>query len=75
MLDKKVDEVLEKSNHNYLFLIMAKKEVERLRKLPKVIKDNFSKKITEMAIEHVANNNFPDYSLEALEKSPDKENE
>ncbi len=67
MLEKNVSRVLESLNKNYLFLIAAEKEAERLRKLPSVIREQFKKKIAHTAIEHIACNNIPEYSIDDVE--------
>ncbi len=67
MLDKKVDQILESLNKDYLFLIAAEKEAQRLRKLPNVIKEQFKKHLSQEAIEHVAQNNIPEYTIEDIE--------
>ncbi len=67
MLNKKVDQILESLNKDYLFLIAAEKEAERLRKLPKVIKEQFKKHLSQEAIEHVAQNNIPEYTIDDIE--------
>ena len=63
-----VDEFLEKNNMTYLFLILANLEAERLSNLPESIKRKFDKKITELALEHVAANEIPDYIVESEEQ-------
>jgi len=67
MLNKKVDQVLENLNKDYLFLIAAEKEAQRLRNLPRVIKEQFKKHLCQEAIEHVATDNIPEYTLEDIE--------
>ncbi len=62
--DKKVNQFLETNNMDYLYLILANLEVERLSNLPEGIKRNFDKKISDMALEHTAINEIPDYILE-----------
>ena len=47
----------------YLFLLLTNLEVERLSNLPYTLKRSFKKKITEMALEHVAANEIPDYVI------------
>ncbi|MCF7911699.1 MAG: hypothetical protein K9M99_04165 [Candidatus Cloacimonetes bacterium] len=61
MLNPKVEKFLEENNMTYLFLMLANLEVERLSNLPDVIKQKFEGKITETALEHVAENIIPDY--------------
>ncbi len=68
MLNKKVDQILENLNKDYLFLIAAEKEAQRLRKLPKVIKEQFKKHLCQEAIEHVAANNIPEYTIDDVEE-------
>jgi hypothetical protein len=68
-----VDEFLEKNNMTYLFLILANLEAERLNNLPESIKKKFDKKITELALEHVAANQIPDYIVEEEEEEAELE--
>jgi len=68
-----VDEFLEKNNMTYLFLILANLEAERLNNLPESIKKKFHKKITELALEHVAANQIPDYIVEEEEEEAELE--
>ncbi len=63
-----MDEFLEKNNMTYLFLILANLEAERLSNLPYSIKKKFDKKITALALEHVAANQIPDYIAEEDEE-------
>ncbi len=72
MFDKRVSQVLEGLNKNYLFLIAAEKEAERLRKLPSVIREQFKKKIAHTAIEHVAFDNIPEYSIDDVESAEEE---
>jgi hypothetical protein len=64
MIDTKVEKFLESNNINYMFLMLANLEVTRLTNLPDHIKKNFDKKITELALLHVAKNEIPDYIIE-----------
>ncbi len=61
MINPKVDTFLEKHNMNYLFLQLANLEVRRLSELPTTIKDKFDRKLTVTALDHVADNEIPDY--------------
>ncbi len=63
-MNPKVDEFLEKHNMTYLFLLMANLEVERLNNLPYTIKKQLKGKLTNIALEHVAENIIPDYVVE-----------
>lgn len=63
-MNRKVDNFLEENNMDFLYLILAGLEVERLENLPVEVKDKFDKKITELALEHVADNYIPDYASE-----------
>lgn len=65
--DKRIDQFLETNNMDYLYLILANLEVERLSNLPDFVKKNFTKKISDMALEHTADNDIPDFILEQLE--------
>ncbi len=60
-MNPKVDQFLERNNMNYLFLQLANLEVRRLSDLPSTVKDKFDEKLTAIALEHVAENEIPDY--------------
>ncbi len=59
-----VESFIESHNMDYLFLLLANLEVKRLEDLPYTVKKSFAKKITEVALEHVAKNDIPDYIVE-----------
>ncbi|MDD2331106.1 MAG: hypothetical protein PHI68_00485 [Candidatus Cloacimonetes bacterium] len=67
MMNKKVESFLEKNNMDYLFCMLSNLEVERINKLPTYVKQKFEQKITELAMEHVAENIVPDYIIELAE--------
>jgi hypothetical protein len=73
MLNPKVDEFLENNNMTYLFLMLADLEVQRLSNLPGVIKQQFEGKITEIALQHVAENMVPDYLVDQPEAMEEEE--
>ncbi len=63
MINKKVEKFLENNNINYLFLLLANEEVHRLNNLPEMAKNKIlTKKITETALEHIAENRIDDYA-------------
>ncbi len=64
MYNKKIDLFLEEHNMNYLYLILTNLEIKRLNNLPPEVKQKFTKKIPEMALEHIADNFIPDYTTE-----------
>ncbi len=66
MLNPKIEKFLEENNFTYLFLLLANLEAERLSNLPYSVKKTFKDKITNMALEHIATNNIPDYIIEEL---------
>jgi hypothetical protein len=63
-----VENFIETHNMDYLFLLLANLEVNRLNSLPPSVKSSFPKKITEIALEHVAKNEIPDYIIEQEEE-------
>jgi len=67
MINKKIETFLEKNNMNYLFCMLSNLEVQRINSLPSYVKQKFSTKITELAMEHVAENEVPDYIIEIAE--------
>lgn len=68
MINPKIERFLEENNMNYLYLILANLEVDRLSKLPGSAKEALEK-ITELALEHVAINEIPDYVLDFIEEN------
>ncbi len=72
MLNTKIEKYLEENNDNYMFLLLANKEIDRLNSLPGNIKRTFEKKLTEIALDHVATNKIPDYIIEHLEEEEDE---
>lgn len=67
MMNEKIEGFLEKVNMNYLFCLLSKLESQRMNKFPTYVKQKFPDKITVMAMEHVADNEVPDYTLELEE--------
>ncbi|HNX38427.1 MAG TPA: hypothetical protein PL124_05000 [Candidatus Cloacimonadota bacterium] len=63
----KIENFLEKSDMNYLFCLLSKLEIQRINTLPAHVKQRFPEKITVMAMEHVAENEVPDYISEIAE--------
>lgn len=63
----KIENFLEKSDMNYLFCLLTKLEIQRVNQLPAHVKQKFIEKITVMAMEHVAENEVPDYITEIAE--------
>ncbi|MDY6915899.1 MAG: hypothetical protein SVM86_06260 [Candidatus Cloacimonadota bacterium] len=72
-MNKVVEEFLEKNNMDYLFLLLANLEVERLANLPYPVRKKFDKKITEMALEHVAKGEIPDYVVDGIPKEEESD--
>ncbi|GAB1468128.1 hypothetical protein MASR2M64_08340 [Candidatus Cloacimonadota bacterium] len=67
MINEKIESFLEKVDMNYLFCLLAKLESQRLNQFPTYVKHKFAEKITVMAMEHVADNEVPDYITELAE--------
>lgn len=67
MLNHEIEIFLEENNLTYLYLLLANLEAERLSNLPYSVKKNFKGKITNLALEHIAANEIPDYIVEELE--------
>lgn len=61
MIDKKIEDFLQKADMNYMFCLLSKLEAGRLSQLPSYVRDKFGKKIAVVAMEHVADNDVPDY--------------
>ncbi len=66
-----VEEFLENHNITYIFLLLANLESERLSNLPYSVKKKFNKKLTTMALEHIAQNDIPDYVFDMDEMDED----
>ncbi|MFO7896213.1 MAG: hypothetical protein R6U84_04705 [Candidatus Cloacimonadales bacterium] len=66
MLNPKVEKFLEENNFTYLYLLLANLEAERLSNLPYSVRKNFTKKLTSMALDHIAANEIPDYIVEEM---------
>lgn len=73
MINKKVETFLEHSNMNYMFCLLSNLEVLRLNALPSYIKQKFGDKITEIALDHVASNEVPDYMMDIEEAKAEME--
>jgi hypothetical protein len=69
----KIEEFLEDNNMHFLFCLLADLEVQRLNNLPPIVRQNFDKKITEVAMDHVASNLIPDYIVEQFEEEMEQE--
>jgi hypothetical protein len=67
MINKRVETFLEHTNMNYMFCLLSNLEVLRLNALPSYIKQKFPNKITEIALDHVAQNEVPDYLMDIEE--------
>lgn len=73
MLNPKVERFLEENNFTYLYLLLANLEAERLSNLPYSVRKNFQKKVTSMALEHIAANDIPDYIVEEMDLLEEEE--
>lgn len=67
MINKKMENFLEKTDMNYLFCLLAKLEAQRISQLPTYVRQRFPEKIPIMAMDHVADNEVPDYIAEIAE--------
>jgi len=67
MINEKIEGFLEKVNMNYLYCLLSKLEAQRINQFPSYVKQKFDKKITVLAMEHVADNEVPDYITELQE--------
>ncbi|MBM4399520.1 MAG: PASTA domain-containing protein [Candidatus Cloacimonetes bacterium] len=73
MINKKVERFLEHTNMNYMFCLLSNLEVSRLNNLPSYVRQKFTDKITELAMEHVAQNEVPDYIMDIEEAKAEME--
>ena len=67
MINEKIENFLEKADINYLFCLLSELEAYRLLQLPTYVRQKFPEKITVMAMNHVAENEVPDYISELAE--------
>lgn len=67
MINQKIESFLEKVDMNYLFCLLSKLEAQRLNQFPTYVKHKFPDKITVLSMEHVADNEVPDYYTELAE--------
>ena len=67
MINEKIENFLEKADINYLFCLLSELEAYRLLQLPVYVRQKFPEKITVMAMNHVAENEVPDYISELAE--------
>ncbi len=66
-----VEKFLEDNNMTYLFLLLANLEAERISTLPFSVKRTLQGKITTNALEHIAENDIPDYVVEVEDEDED----
>lgn len=67
MINEKIENFLEKVDMNYLFCLLSKLEAQRLNQFPTYVKHKFPNKISVLSMEHVADNEIPDYITELAE--------
>jgi hypothetical protein len=67
MISKKIESFLEKTDMNYLFCLLSKLEAQRVSHLPAYVRNRFPEKIAVMSMNHVADNEVPDYFAEIEE--------
>lgn len=67
MIDKNIEQFLEKTDMNYLFCLLAKMESQRLSQFPSYLRNKLGNKLTVLSMEHVADNEVPDYITELAE--------
>lgn len=73
MINKKIETFLERTNMNYMFCLLSNLEVQRMNSLPPYVKQKFEKKITEIAMEHISQNEVPDYMMDIEEARAEME--
>ncbi|HNT51995.1 MAG TPA: hypothetical protein PKH19_01235 [Candidatus Syntrophosphaera sp.] len=67
MINAKIESFLEKTDMNYLFCLLSKLEGQRLSQLPAYVRQRFPEKISIISMNHVADNEVPDYFAEIEE--------
>ncbi|MBC8312939.1 MAG: hypothetical protein H8E33_01650 [Candidatus Cloacimonetes bacterium] len=72
MINEKMQEFIENNNSTYLYLILANEELKRLSKLPYLTRKKMEKKLTTLALEHVADNDIQDYFVPDEEEPEEK---
>jgi hypothetical protein len=73
MINKRVENFLEHTNMNYMFCLLSNLEVLRLNSLPPYVKQKFDTKITELSMDHIAQNDIPDYIMDIEEAKAEME--
>ncbi len=73
MINKRVENFLEHTNMNFMFCLLSNLEVTRLNGLPPYVRQKFDTKITELAMDHVAQNEIPDYIMDIEEARAEME--
>ena len=68
MDSKLMQKFVEENNCTFLYLILANEELKRISTLPYLIQKKFDKKLTTIALEHVAADEIPDYFVPEEEK-------
>ena len=72
MINEKMQKFIENNNSTYLYLILANEELKRLSQLPYLTRKKMGKKLTTLALEHIAENNIPDYFIPEEEEPEEK---
>ncbi|HNW24331.1 MAG TPA: hypothetical protein PKI37_02610 [Candidatus Cloacimonas sp.] len=67
MINEKLETFLEKADMNFLFCLLAQLEAYRLLQFPAYVRQKFEDKIAILAMNHVAENEVPDYITELAE--------
>lgn len=67
-----MQQFIEENNCTFLYLILANEELKRISKLPFQIQKEFDKKLTTIALEHVAAKDIPDYFIPEEDKPEGK---
>ncbi len=67
MINEKIESFLEKTDMNYLFCLLAKMEAHRLSQFPVYVRNHFEDKVPILSMQHVAENDVPDYITELAE--------
>ena len=72
-MNKRVETFLEHTNMNYMFCLLSDLEVLRLNSLPPYVKQKFDTKITEISMDHISQNEIPDYMMDIEEARTEME--
>ena len=63
---------IEENNCTFLYLILANEELKRISKIPFQLQKSMDKKLTTIALDHIAAGDIPDYFIPEEDKPEGK---